>query len=330
MKAILLDGFGGPEVMRLGVADKPVPDEGRVLVRVVATSVNRPDVIQRQGNYPPPKGETAILGLDVAGVVEAVGPGVSGWAPGERVMGLVGGGAYAEYALAWAGHLMRIPDGWSFEEAACVCETYITAWLNVFRIGGLEDDRTALLHGGGGGVTTSAIQLCRVLVPATRIIVTASTGKVQRVREQGAHHVIDYKTQDFAEEVRRVTDGTGADLILDHIGGPYHRRNMACLAVGGTLMQIGTMGGQQAELNLTLMMVKRQRIIGSVLRSRPVAEKADIIRAFGETVVPHMAARRIVPLVHEVLPLARAADGHRMMEGSAHFGKIVLRVAPAD
>lgn len=327
MKAVLLEEFGGPEKLHIGEAERPVIGEGQVLVRVQATSVNRPDIVQRSGNYPPPKGDSEVLGLDVAGTVEEIGPGVSRWQAGDRVMGLVGGGGYAEYARAWAGHLLPVPEAMSIEEAACVCETYLTAWLNVFRLGGLADGQTVLLHGGGGGVTTAAIQLCRALVPATRMAVTASTGKVERVREQGVHHVIDYKSEDFAESVKAWSEGHGADVILDHIGGPYLESNLASLATGGRLVQIGVMGGAKAKINLALVMVKRQQIIGSVLRSRPVAEKSDIISAFEQAVLPQMAARRIVPLVHAVMPLEEVADAHRAMESSSIFGKIVLKIA---
>ena len=327
MKAVLLKAFGGPEQLHIGEAERPTPGENQVLVRVQASSVNRPDIVQRTGNYPPPKGDSEILGLDIAGVVDEIGPGVTRWKPGDRVLGLVGGGGYAEYARAWASHLMPVPDSMSIEEAACVSETYLTAWLNVFRLGQLGDGETVLVHGGGGGVTTAAIQLCRVLVPATRMLVTASPGKLQRVREQGVHHVIDYRNEDFAEAVKSFTDGHGVEVILDHIGGPYLKQNMASLALGGRLVQIGVMGGPKAELNLALMMVKRQRIIGSVLRSRPVAEKADIIAAFAEAVLPHMQARRVVPLVHAVMPLEAVADAHRAMEASGIFGKIVLKIA---
>ena len=327
MKAVLLKAFGGPEQLHIGEAERPTPGENQVLVRVQASSVNRPDIVQRTGNYPPPKGDSEILGLDIAGVVDEIGPGVTRWKPGDRMLGLVGGGGYAEYARAWASHLMPVPDSMSIEEAACVSETYLTAWLNVFRLGQLGDGETVLVHGGGGGVTTAAIQLCRVLVPATRMLVTASPGKLQRVREQGVHHVIDYRNEDFAEAVKSFTDGHGVEVILDHIGGPYLKQNMASLALGGRLVQIGVMGGPKAELNLALMMVKRQRIIGSVLRSRPVAEKADIIAAFAEAVLPHMQARRVVPLVHAVMPLEAVADAHRAMEASGIFGKIVLKIA---
>lgn len=326
MKAVLLKEFGGAENLYLGETERPTIDSDQVLVRVQATSVNRPDIIQRTGNYPPPKGDSEVLGLDVAGVVEEVGPGVLRWKAGDRVMGLVGGGGYAEYARAWAGHLMPIPEGLSIEQAACVSETYLTAWLNVFGLGELGNGQTVLLHGGGGGVTTAAIQLCRALVPDTRMVVTASAGKLERVREQGAHRVLDYRDDDFAEAVKEFTGGRGVDVILDHIGGPNLKKNMASLMVGGRLVQIGVMGGPKAELNLALMMVKRQRILGSVLRSRPVAEKSAIIAAFAEAVLPHMAAGRVQPLVHAVLPLAEAADAHRAMEAGTHFGKIVLRI----
>jgi putative PIG3 family NAD(P)H quinone oxidoreductase len=327
MKAVLLDGTGGPEVMRLGDVERPAVRPGQVLIEVAATSVNRPDVIQRQGNYPPPPGESEILGLEVAGTVAELGEGVSGWKLGDRVMSLVAGGGYAEYATAYAGHLIAVPESMSFEEAACVCETYITAFLNVFRIGGLKDGQTALLHGGGGGVNTAAIHLCRALAPDATIIVTASPGKIERVEALGADLVIDYTSQDLAVAVRSFTDQKGADVILDHIGGDYLAANMKALAVGGRLVVIGVMGGVKAELNLAAMMVKRQRIIGSVLRSRPVEEKADIVAAFTATVLPYLADRTIVPLIHEVLPLERVREAHETMERSRHFGKIVLRIS---
>ena len=327
MKAVLLDGFGGVDVLRIGEVDKPSPRHGQVLIKVIATSVNRPDIVQRQGNYRQPPGESDILGLEVAGTIEAVSPGVEGWSPGERVMSLVAGGAYAAYALAYANHLMRMPESMSFEEAACVCETYITAFLNIFMLGELKDGEIVLLHGGGGGVNPAAIQLCKALRPATKIIVTASPAKSERVRQLGADFVIDYTSQDFAEETVAYTDGHGVDLILDHIGARYLAANMKSLAVEGRLVIIGVMGGIKAELNLALMMVKRQRIIGSVLRSRPVEQKGDITAKFNEWVVPKLAERTIVPLIHTVFPLERVADAHAMMEASEHFGKIVLKVS---
>ncbi len=324
MKAIQLDGFGGPEVMSIGETDRPSPAPGQILVRVHATSVNRPDIVQRQGNYPPPRGDSEILGLEVAGVVEEVGDGVSRWKPGNRVLSLVGGGGYAEYAVAWADHAMPVPEGMDFTEAACICETYLTAYLNLFLIGNADSARHVLLHGGGGGVTTAALQLLSQLAPEARILVTASSGKIERVRDQGAHRVIDYRSESFPEVVKESTEGRGVDVILDHIGADYLAGNMKSLAVGGRLVIIGVTSGIKAELNLALMMVKRQSITGSVLRPRPVAEKATIIASFEKRVLPLFADRTIAPLVSHVFPLAEAAEAHRLMESSGHFGKIVL------
>ena len=324
MKAITLRDFGGPEMMQYSDIDAPAPGAGQLLIRVHATSVNRPDVIQRQGNYPPPPGDSEVLGLEVAGVVESIGDGITRFNPGDRVVALVGGGGYAEYAVALEGHSMQLPESISFEQAACICETYITAYLNLFLLGELQGKQSVMIHGGGGGVATSAIQLCRALTPDTEILVTASTGKLERVREQGASHVIDYREQVFADEVRQITNKRGVDVILDHIGAQYLQDNMKSLALAGTLMLIGVMGGIKAELNLATMMVKRQRIIGSVLRSRPVAEKAAIIAKFEAAVMPLIASGEVTPLVDATFPLAEAAAAHTMMEQGGHFGKIVL------
>lgn len=328
MKAVLLSGFGGIDVLKVGEAPRPKPAEGQVLVKVAATSINRPDLVQRQGNYPPPPGDSEILGLEVAGTIEELGPGVAGWKVGDRVLSLVGGGGYAEYAVAYASHLMAIPPSMSFEEAACVCESYITAFLNVFLLGGLKDGQTALLHGGGGGVNTAALQLARALTPEARLIVTASPSKAERVKALGADLVIDYTaTPDFSEAVKQFTDKKGADVILDHIGAKYLAPNMASLAYAGRLVIIGVTSGIKAELNLALMMVKRQQIIGSVLRSRPVKEKADIVAEFTRRALPKFADRTVVPIIEKVFPIDQVVEAHRMMEEDRHFGKIVLKVA---
>jgi NADPH:quinone reductase-like Zn-dependent oxidoreductase len=233
MKAIVLKDFGGPEMMELADVDTPSPKGDQILIKVMNASVNRPDVIQRQGNYPPPPGDSEILGLEVAGTIEAVGADATRFKVGDRVVALVGGGGYAEYALAYEEHAMTIPDSVSFEQAACICETYITAYLNLFLLGELEGRNSVLIHGGGGGVATSAIQLCRALSPETEIFVTASSGKLDRVREQGAHHVIDYREQDFAGEIRRITEKRGVDVILDDDGEtPAHHRLGAALTPG--------------------------------------------------------------------------------------------------
>jgi NADPH2:quinone reductase len=326
MKAITLRDFGGPEMMQFSTVDTPSPGDDQILVKVINTSVNRPDVIQRMGNYPAPPGDSDILGLEIAGVVESVGANISRFKPGDRVVALVGGGGYAEYALAFEAHCMTIPKSISFEQAACICETYITAYLNLFMLGELQGKKSVLIHGGGGGVATAAIQLSKALSPATEVIVTASSAKLDRVRDQGADHVIDYREQSFADEIRRITEKRGVDVILDHIGAQYLEANMKSLALAGTLMLIGVMGGIKAELNLATMMVKRQRIIGSLLRSRPIMEKAAIIDQFETTVMPLFAAGKIEPLISARFPLQDAAAAHQMMEQGGHFGKIVLTV----
>ena len=228
--------------------------------------------------------------------------------------------------MAHAGHVMRIPDILDFHQAACICETYITAYLNLFMLGGFSEGQFALVHGGGGGVTTAAIQLSQVLIDEPRLIVTASTGKVERVRAQGILYVVDYQTTDFVDAVHEITDARGVDLILDHIGAEYLSRNMRALAVGGKMVLIGVMGGVKAELHLAQMLVKRQQILGSVLRPRPIAEKAGIISTFAAAVLPHFAQGSIVPLIHSVFSLGEAAEAHRLMESSGHFGKIVLDI----
>jgi putative PIG3 family NAD(P)H quinone oxidoreductase len=326
VKAIVLDGFGGPEVLKPGDVEAPSAGPGRVLIRVHATSVNRPDVIQRQGHYPPPPGESPILGLEAAGTVEALAPDVSGFTPGERVVALLGGGGYAELAVAHAGHVMRIPPSMSFEQAACICETYLTAFMNVFLYARLADGETVLLHGGGGGVATAAMQLVKALAPRARLLVTASTGKVERVKALGADVVIDYKQEDFADAVQRHTDKRGVDVILDHLGGAYLERNVRSLAVGGRLAVIGVMGGRKGELDVGRVLANPLSNLGSVLRPRPVEEKAAIIHAFDRDVMPYFAAGRIAPLIHRVYPLEQAAEAHRAMEAGEHFGKLVLRV----
>jgi NADPH2:quinone reductase len=326
MKAVLLDGFGGLDVLKIGEAEMPQPKENQVLIKVAATSVNRPDLVQREGKYPPPPGDSEILGLEVAGVIEKLGPGVRNWNAGDRVMTLVGGGGYAEYAVAYADHLMAIPESMIFEEAACVCESYITAFLNLFMLGEFRDGQTAILHGGGGGVNTAGIQLCRALTPNAKLIVTAAPEKMERVRELGVDLVINFRENpDFTDLVKEFTNKKGVDLILDHVGAKYLSPNMNSLAYKGRLVIIGVISGIKAELNLALMMVKRQQIIGSVLRSRPVAEKGEIVAEFTRRALPSFADRTIVPIIEKVFPLDQVGDAHRMMEEDRHFGKIVLK-----
>ncbi|PLX78469.1 MAG: NADPH:quinone oxidoreductase [Desulfuromonas sp.] len=328
MKAVLMEEFGGVDVLNIGEVEAPKPKQGEVLIKVVATSINRPDLVQREGKYPPPPGDSDILGLEVAGTVAELGPGVDNWKVGDRVMGLVGGGGYAEYAVAYADHLMPIPESMSFEEAACVCESYITAFLNVFMIGEFSDGQTGIFHGGGGGVNTAALQLSKALTPSSKLIVTAHPSKLDRVRELGADLLIDYtETPDFTDVVKEFTAKKGVNLILDHVGAAYLKPNMNSLAYKGRLVIIGVISGIKAELNLALMMVKRQQIIGSVLRSRPVSEKAEITAEFTRRALPKFADRSIVPIIEKVFPMDQVADAHRMMEEDKHFGKIVLKIS---
>ncbi|NCO50809.1 MAG: NAD(P)H-quinone oxidoreductase [Deltaproteobacteria bacterium] len=328
MRAVLIDAFGGVDVLKLGETECPAPKNDEVLIKVVATSINRPDLVQREGKYPPPPGDSEILGLEVAGTIAELGSEVTGWKVGDRVMALVGGGGYAEYAVAYACHLMPIPESMSYEEAACVNESYITAFLNVFMLGGLQDGQTAILHGGGGGVNTAAIQLAKALTPKAKLIVTAHPSKMARVKDLGVDLVIDFTTTpDFSPEVKEFTNKKGVNLILDHVGAKYLKPNMDSLGYTGKLVVIGIISGIKAELNLALMMVKRQQIIGSVLRSRPVAEKGDIIAEFTRRALPKFADRSIVPMIEKVFPFEQIQDAHRMMEEDTHFGKIVLKIS---
>jgi putative PIG3 family NAD(P)H quinone oxidoreductase len=300
MKAVVLEGFGGPEVLKLGEVAPPTPAAGQVLIRVAATSVNRPDLMQRQGRYPPPPGESEILGLEIAGTIAGLGANVQGFELGERVLALVGGGAYAELSVAHTGHVMRIPEILGFAEAACICETYITAYMNLFMRARLAPGESALVHGGGGGVGTAAIQLCKALNPKGRVFATASAAKLARIKQLGVDAAIDYKNEDFPAVVLGATGGRGADVILDHIGAPTLAANLKALAVNGRLAIIATMGGREAPLDLAKLMIKRQTITGSVLRPRPVEEKAAIIAEFARAVMPLFAAGKIKPVIHAV------------------------------
>jgi len=286
MKAILLKEFGGPEMMVYSDTEKPQPSAKQILIKVYATSVNKPDVMQRTGQYNPPKGESEILGLEVAGTVELVGEDVTQWQVGDRVFALVAGGGYAEYCTAYQNHVMAIPEKLSFNQAACICETYITAFLNVFMFAELKDHQSVLLHGGGGGVNTAAIQLCKNLVPDTTIFVTCSSGKVDRVKALGVDYVIDYQNQSFADEIKSITDGQGVNVILDHIGGPYHQDNMKSLAISGTLMQIAVSQGIKAEVNLALMMYC------ALVQSK---KKPTLLRNFRRLFYPCLQTIRLYP-----------------------------------
>jgi putative PIG3 family NAD(P)H quinone oxidoreductase len=326
MKAVLTDRPGDESVLRVGEAEAPALGNGELRLRVVATAVNRADLLQRQGLYPPPPGASPILGLECAGVVAEVGAGVSGWKPGDRAMALLAGGGYAEEVVVHAGSALRVPERLSLEEAAAVPEVFLTAFLNLFQLGALPAGGAALVHGGGSGVGTAAIQL--VKAAGARAIVTAgSDEKCARCRALGADVAIHYRNESFAERVAEATGGRGVDVVLDSIGAPYLAGNLASLAVGGRLVLIGLMGGAKAEVNLAALLAKRISVIGSTLRARPVEEKAAIAAAFEERFGADLASGRIAPIVDRVLPLDRVAEAHRAMKASEHFGKIVLRVA---
>jgi len=329
MRAVLMEGSGGPEVLRLDETETPRPGKGQVLLRVAATSVNRADLQQRAGNYPAPPGESEILGLEAAGSIEELGEDVAGWQVGDRVMTLLGGGGYAEYATAHASTLMPVPKNLELVQAAAITEVFVTAWLNIFREAGLKPGETLLVHGGASGVGTAAIQLAEALGPSPVIVTVGSEDKAKACRELGADHAILYKKEDFSRRVLELTEKRGANVILDHIGASYLEPNLACLALYGRLVIIGLLGGAKAEINIGRLMVKRQRIIGSVLRARPVSEKADITREFLEQVLPLFETGRLKPVIDRVLPLDEVRQAHELMAANANTGKLVLQVDPS-
>ena len=325
MKAILIDEPGDEDCMKLGEAPSPELGSGMVRIRVFASGVNRADLLQRQGLYPPPIGASPILGLECAGEIAEVAADVSGLSSGDRVMALLAGGGYAEEVVVDAGSVMKLPDTLSFEEGAGLAETLLTVFLNVFRLGALPEGGSVLVHGGGSGIGTTTIDL--VKRAGGRVIATAgSAEKCQRCLDLGADAVANYKEDDWVETVRAATDGRGVDVILDSIGGAYLEKNLQSLAVDGSLVLIGLMGGAKAEISLGALLMRRLKVIGSTLRTRTKEQKAEIVEAFLERFGADLAAGRIRPIVHEVFPLAKVPDAHRMLKASTHFGKLVLRV----
>ncbi|MBI3303271.1 MAG: NAD(P)H-quinone oxidoreductase [Deltaproteobacteria bacterium] len=325
MQAITFASPGGPEVLRLTTVPDPVPTPEQVLVRVRATALNRADVMQRTGNYPPPPGESDILGLELAGEVEAVGAVVKEFVPGDRVFGLVGSGGYAEKAVIDARMAMPIPAGWSFAQAGAVPEVFFTAQETLFTLGSLKEGETVLIHAAASGVGTAGLQMARET--GARILVTAgSAEKIQRCVELGATAGCNYKERDFADWVKEVTNSQGVDLIEDFIGAAYWDKNLRSLKTGGRLVLVGLMGGVKVEANLGLLMTKRLQVFGSVLRSRPLADKITITQRFRAKWLPLLAAGRIKPIIDRIFPLAQVADAHRYMEENRNFGKIILSV----
>jgi len=329
MKAILIDEPGDENCMKLGEAEAPALEAGMIRIRNHASGVNRADLLQRQGLYPPPAGASSILGLECAGEVAEVGTAVRGFSTGDRVMALLPGGGYAEDVVVDAGSAIRLPDALSFEEGAGLTETLLTVFLNVFQLGALPQGGTVLVHGGGSGIGTTTIDL--VKRAGGRVIATAgSADKCQRCLDLGADVVANYKEDDWAETVRAATDGRGVDVVLDSIGGAYLEQNLKSLAVDGSLVLIGLMGGAKAEISLGLLLVRRLKVIGSTLRTRSALEKAAIVEAFLERFGADFEAGKIRPILHQVFPLAEAPDAHRLIKASTHFGKVVLRVRNED
>jgi putative PIG3 family NAD(P)H quinone oxidoreductase len=326
MKAILFDEPGDESVLHLGEADPPALTPGGLRLRVVATAVNRADLMQRRGLYPPPPGASGILGLECAGEVVEVGPDAPGWTVGDRAMALLAGGGYAEEVVVDAGSAMPVPADLSLEEAAAIPEVFLTVFLNVFQLGALPEGGTALVHGGGSGIGTAAIQM--VGEAGGKIVVTAgSEEKCQRCRELGSDVAVNYRDGDFVAACKEASGGRGVDVVLDSIGAAYLERNLESLAVGGRLVLIGLMGGAKAEIDLGALLVRRLQVQGSTLRARPVEEKAAIVSAFLDRFGQALRKGRLRPVVDRVLPLAAAAAAHRRVQASEHFGKVVLRVA---
>lgn len=327
MRAVVMKEAGDENVLEIAEIPAPVPGPGEVAIAVHATALNRADLMQRQGMYPPPPGASEILGLECAGVVEALGEGVSGWAIGDSCMALLSGGGYAETASVDAGSAMPIPPGFTYSDAAAIPEVFLTAYLNLFELGGLEAGGHVLVHGGGSGVGTAAIQLAKA-VGATIFVTAGSDEKCTRCIDLGADRAIQYRRESFRERVAEETGGAGVDLILDPIGAAYLEDNLASLRRGGRLVSIGLMGGASAELPLGLVLRNHLQLIGSTLRSRPVAEKAEIVRNFITRFGAHLQSGSLRPIVDRVLPFEEAAEAHRLMKASDHFGKIVLAVRP--
>ena len=330
MKAVVLNAYGDLDVLTITEVADPVPGPEEVLVDIVATALNRADLLQRRGLYPspplagftPPAPE--IPGVEFSGRVAALGERVTSWSVGDEVMGIVGGGSYAQRLVIHEHQLMRIPTTVSVEDAAAIPEVWITAFDALVAQGGLSSGRTALVHAGASGVGTAAIQICKAL--GARVIVTASAGKLAACRELGADLAIDYATMDFVAECMSFTNGVGVDVVLDVIGGDYVDKNIAAIRVGGRIVQVGTMGGGRTEVNIGMLLPKRASLIGTVLRARPLSEKIAITQRFAKEILPLFDAGLVKPVIDSRYPLSAIADAHAYMETNANIGKILIDV----
>ena len=324
MQAVVLESYGGPEVLTVREVPDPVPGPDEVLVAVTGTAVNRADVLQRLGLYPGPPGEHEIPGLEFAGRVAAVGERVTAWSEGDEVMGIVGGGAYAERLCVHERQVLPVPAELGLADAAAVPEVFLTAYDALVVQGGLTSGRTALVHAGASGVGTAAIQLAKAI--GARIVVTTSTGKVEACQDLGADLVVDYTRDDFVEAVEGFTDGAGVDVVLDVIGGEYVDRNLRCARVTGRVIQVGLMGGGTASVSVGLLLSKRIQLIGTVLRARPIEEKIAATQRFGAEVLPRFADGSLHPVIDSRYALEDVAEAHRRMEANANTGKLLLDV----
>jgi len=325
MIAIEIREPGEPDVLVPAERPMPAPADGEVLIRVAAAGVNRPDVFQRRGRYAPPPGASDIPGLEVSGVIEALGSGVNGWRIGDAVCALLTGGGYAEYCVAPAAQCLPLPRGMDLVTAAAIPETFFTVWTNVFQRGRLQRGESLLVHGGSSGIGTTAIQLA--VARGSRVFATAgSAEKCAACERLGAERCINYRDADFVAVVREATGGHGVDVVLDMVGGDYFARNLDVLAVEGRLVAIATLHGVKAELNIQAIMGRRLTITGSTLRPRPIADKAAIAVEIQREVWPLLEAGVVMPIVHARFPLRDAAEAHRVMESSAHIGKLLLVV----
>jgi putative PIG3 family NAD(P)H quinone oxidoreductase len=323
MKAILFDQPGEPEVLRYDNVPDPQPGTDELLVRVHATAVNRADLLQRRGGYAPPPGASPILGLELAGeVVQPAGE----WLIGDRVMAVVTGGGYAELTAVPVGMAIRIPARFSYQEAAAIPEAFLTAYLNMFTLGRLQPGEVILIHAGASGVGTAAIQLARAA--GARVMVTAgSDEKLALCRELGAELAINYTSESFVERVQAASGGRGADVVLDFVGAPYWDSNMAALALGGRLMLIGLLGGSRGQLDLGMMMGKSLTVAGTTLRRTPLQQKVALTQAFSEFALPRFERAELRPVIDRILPIAQAAEAHRVLEANSNAGKVVLSVS---
>ena len=325
MNVVEIAAPGGPEQLRPGKRPVPKRGEGEVLIRVAAAGVNRPDVMQRQGRYPPPPGASDLPGLEVAGEIVEIGAEISGLALGDKVTALLPGGGYAEYAVASAVLCLPVPDGLSMVEAAAIPETYFTVWTNLFERGGCKAGDTVLIHGGTSGIGTTAIQLAHAW--GARVYATAgSAEKVKACERLGAVRGINYKTEDFVEVIKQETGGKGVNIVLDMVAGSYAERNIDSTALEGRIVVISLLGGSRAEINIGKILMKRLTLTGSTLRSRTVEQKAAVAAGVLQNVWPILRAGRARPVIHATFPLAQASEAHSLMESSNHIGKIVLTV----